>query len=319
MASKWDCLTPEQEILRDDWKRIGMMVGTNTTPIDHNKARRAINNFLKKEINIKEDLPITWVPSISAGVKFIQANTRMKRADLWKNLVSPQEEMYWISYYMFAHEAFSGGGNKYIPLKYMKADLYRLKIWFELAKNCYWFWVFSKGIVASERPLEIHFEEETSDGSPRRLHNIGGPAVQFSDGSSIYLIRGVRVTKEIAHGNFSTKDILDQGNAEVRRVMLDMYGGGRFIEDTGAKELHTDSFGSLYSVDVGEEEPLMMVRVVNTTPEPDGSHKIYWLTVDPNAYGGLTTARAAVASTWRKADGSLLFKEPEDYRPAFES
>lgn len=28
---------------------------------------------------------------------------------------------------------------------------------------------------------------------------------------------------------------------------------------------------------------------------------------------------AAAASTWRKADGSLVFARPQDYRPGFES
>jgi hypothetical protein len=56
-----------------------------------------------------------------------------------------------------------------------------------------------------------------------------------------------------------------------------------------------------------------MVRVTNATMEPDGTFKDYWIRVDPKSYAGLKTAHAAVASTWRKADGSMLFERPEDY------
>ena len=51
----------------------------------------------------------------------------------------------------------------------------------------------------------------------------------------------------------------------------------------------------------------------------DVIYKEYFLRVDPKAYGGLTTARAAVASTWRTKKGELYFKNPNDYAPIFES
>lgn len=47
--------------------------------------------------------------------------------------------------------------------------------------------------------------------------------------------------------------------------------------------------------------------------------KDYFIRCDPKAYGGLKTAHAAVASTWRNADGSMLFEKPEDYNCEIES
>jgi hypothetical protein len=38
----------------------------------------------------------------------------------------------------------------------------------------------------------------------------------------------------------------------------------------------------------------------------------YLIRVDPDAYGGIRTVRATIASTWRYPDGSLVFKRPED-------
>ena len=61
--------------------------------------------------------------------------------------------------------------------------------------------------------------------------------------------------------------------------------------------------------------------LLNSTPEPDGTVKRYLLRVDPNAYGGEASRfiHAAVASTWRNADGSLTFSDWRDYDPDAES
>ena len=50
-----------------------------------------------------------------------------------------------------------------------------------------------------------------------------------------------------------------------------------------------------------------MVEVVNSTPEPDGSRKTYFLRVPPT----ITTAREAVAWTFALGAG--------EYRPAVET
>ena len=92
-----------------------------------------------------------------------------------------------------------------------------------------------------------------------------------------------------------------------------MYGQERFLTETNTVEVHRDDFGILYKKEFENDEPLMMVKVVNSTPEPDGSFKDYYIRVDPNAYGGLKTAKAAVSSTWRHKDGSLLFESPDEY------
>ena len=40
---------------------------------------------------------------------------------------------------------------------------------------------------------------------------------------------------------------------------------------TGAQLLHEDDFGKLYRKEIADDEPLVMVRVLNPTPEPDGT------------------------------------------------
>jgi len=59
-----------------------------------------------------------------------------------------------------------------------------------------------------------------------------------------------------------------------------------------------------------------MVRVIDASTQ-----RPYFLRVDPNAYGGRagSEARAAIASTWRYADGMMVFARPEDYVLTVES
>ena len=100
-------------------------------------------------------------------------------------------------------------------------------------------------------------------------------------------------------------------NAEIRRVLIERYrrgeeihGAAAFIRDAGGERLDYDErYGTLWRrnffVGAGDErrrddEPIVMIEVVNRTPEPDGSFKHYWLRVPPT----MRTAREAVAWTF---------------------
>lgn len=118
-------------------------------------------------------------------------------------------------------------------------------------------------------------------------------------------------------------------NQEVKRVMIERYDelrtAGAYLFDSGGRLIHRDEFGELYQCD-----DITMVKVRNSTPEPDGSYRYYFLTVDPMLrpmklvrdpdgkvigkrflFGQALTARNAVASTWG------LYGE--QYQPAYEA
>jgi hypothetical protein len=81
--------------------------------------------------------------------------------------------------------------------------------------------------------------------------------------------------------------------------MIEKYGQARYLTDSGAVEISRDDFGVLYRRELADDEALVMVKVVNSTPEPDGSFKDYFLRVPPT----MTTAKEAVAWTFgMKAD-----------------
>jgi hypothetical protein len=129
-----------------------------------------------------------------------------------------------------------------------------------------------------------------------RLHCADGPAVAWPDGRCYYFWRGVQVPEFViaAPDSLHGQLVLEERNAEVRRVMIERLGHDRFILETGARPLQADDYGALYRIELEGDEPLVLVHVTNSTPEPDGSVKKYFLRVPPS----VRTAREAVAWTF---------------------
>ena len=97
-------------------------------------------------------------------------------------------------------------------------------------------------------------------------------------------------------------------NVEVRRVMIERMGAPRLVREGGAEFVHGDKTGRLWRRPLGtRDEPVVLVEVLNSTPEPDGSQKTYFLRVPPT----MRTAREAVAWTFEMTAGG--------YEPTVES
>lgn len=332
-------LTPEQEAKFPEYVKKWIEIGTDTNPCDFDDAVTAIKKayeivnlpapkFFIGPVNspaegaIVEDIIKNMVenkvvidndPSVSdndALNEYVLSKLEKRKTDGIGKKLSVNSQIYgyneyWLSFYDF----FQNECN---------LDLEIINPLVELAKVSGWWTPLSNIAIIQHRPTEIHFDDQ------KRLHNFNGPAIKFrgewsEDFSNVYAVHGVRVKKNIIDRKYKVEDIEKEENAEVRRIMIELYGQDKFIIDSGAKVISSDEFGTLYSKELNDDEPLMMVKVVNSTMEPDGSFKDYWIRVDPNAYGGLKTARAAVASTWRNNDGSFIFEKPEDYDCAIET
>ena len=66
------------------------------------------------------------------------------------------------------------------------------------------------------------------------------------------------------------KDIDEESNAEVRRIMIERYGPARYLKDDGAVKVSEDRFGTLWRKGVDGDEPIVMVEVIDSTPMPNG-------------------------------------------------
>ncbi|WP_454321103.1 DUF6745 domain-containing protein [Streptomyces phaeoluteigriseus] len=171
-----------------------------------------------------------------------------------------------------------------------------------VCRNAGWWWPFARVAVVCERPVALYRDEAG------RLDRGDGPALAYPDGFALYAWRGMPVPAAfLAELTALAPDrIRAEENAELRRVMLEHYGYDRYLTDSGARPLHRDETGTLWRIDLAGDEPVVMVEVLNSTPEPDGTRRTYWLRVPPST----RTAREGVAWTFGlPADGYAPVRE----------
>ena len=313
--SRINKLTPAQESKLAEYREKWIGVGLSTAPADRNEAESgAVDAY--RSAGIEPPKVFVWLGSPYAGCiasamlsqvwsqvgAQVRAQVRAQvGAQVWSQVgaqvgdqvwsqVGDQvwaqvsraayglHDSEWLSFYDFFREECSVESCK------------RLDGLSKIAKSAGWFWPFTNVCILSERPCELHRD-------PRfRLHCEDGPAIKYPDGWCIYAWHGIRVDSRIIEKpeSITVKEIDRQPNAEIRRIMIERYGMSRYLIDGNAKKIHSDDFGTLYRREFSDDEPLVMVHVVNSTKEPDGSYKDYFLRVPAN----IERARQAVAWTW---------------------
>lgn len=143
----------------------------------------------------------------------------------------------------------------------------------------------------------------------RRLHSQDRAAVEFPDGYKIFAWRGTVVPREIIENPeclTATRIDIEQ-NVEMRRALIDKFGVAAYLRETCAGIMDQNEMGTLYLKQLPGDEPIALVRVKNSTPEPDGSFKEYFLRVPPH----MKTVQEAVAWTFRM--------NAEEYKPSLET
>lgn len=163
--------------------------------------------------------------------------------------------------------------------------------------------------IAADRP------QATARDEAGRRHQLDRPAVVWRDGAGLGFVHGIHVDMAVFRRRPALSDVLATRNVEARRVLIQLYergDPGAFIRDAEADliALDYDRHGNqrrLLRFPLPGDEPYVAVQVINSTPEPDGSHKRYILRVPPT----ITSCRAAVAWTFGMS--------PDDYDPDAET
>jgi hypothetical protein len=174
----------------------------------------------------------------------------------------------------------------------------------ELTRSAGWWWWPARGAaVLSERPDEMHMDEQG------RLHSARGPAVIYPDGWALWAWHGVRVPRAVIENpeSLPAREVLAEPDVEVRRIMIDRVGPERLVRDGGAHRVAEDEAGILWRLDLAEDEPLVCVEVTDATRGPDTAFRRYLLRVPPD----VRSPREAVAWTFGVDTG--------EYRPAVET
>lgn len=178
-----------------------------------------------------------------------------------------------------------------------------ISAWLKFADKCFAAICLEHVVFVCPKPISFLTDEAG------RLHNPDGPSISFTDGFAEYNWHGVFVEKQVIENPESIKcsEIDSTTNAELKRVLIERYGQARYLLDTGAEELARDKYGILYKKAISGDEDLVMVKVLNSTAEPDGSFREYFLRVPPQ----MRSPKEAIAWTF-------AFDE-EDYMPLRES
>jgi hypothetical protein len=166
-----------------------------------------------------------------------------------------------------------------------------------------WWWPYERVAVLTDRATELHRD------NIGRLHRGDGPALAYPDAYGLHAWHGMPIPDSVADvlPHLTAERITAETNAELRRVMLEHFGYERYAREFGARKQHEDDTGVLWRVPMERDEDLMMVEVVNSTAEPDGTFRRYWLRVPP----WVRTARQGVAWTFDLTE--------ETYRPLVET
>lgn len=173
----------------------------------------------------------------------------------------------------------------------------------QIAATCGWVWPMEGVCIACERPTTFKLDDR------QRLHAPDSAAVTWPDGWDIHAWHGVIVPHNIilSPGQITVKAIEVEDNTEVRRVMIERFGLDRYIKASKAQLLQQDRYGKLWRKRQSRGEALYAVEVINSTPEPDGSVRHYFLQVPSS----VRSAHEAVAWTFGKT--------PDTYNPLAET
>ena len=195
-----------------------------------------------------------------------------------------------------------------------------------LEAGAFCFWITDTEIVVATLPQVVSVDDR------RRLHADNAPAFVWLDGHD-YWHHGVHMPADVYEkpGALNVPRIMGEGNAEVRRAMISLYGREKFMADAGAKVV--DHVGEDYPVAGLRDARLLKLEVAgddwtmidlrDMAAQPDGAKRRYMLRVNPAFYGGEAgrLAHAAAASIHRRPDdhAQLYFKNWREYAPAIET
>jgi len=284
------------------WNSIGASVWNSIGASVRDSVRASVSASVRTSV-----MDSVW-DSVRASVRAsvrdsvwdsVRASVRASvRDSVWDSVrasVYGSHESSWLSFYDYFRDHFPN----IAPFKKLDGLM-------NLSKSCGWIYPGKNICIASERHSILNRDEEG------RLHSLTEPAVGYPDGWNIYAVHGVRVPEYIIMNpeSITIDKIKEENNAEIRRIMVDKIGFQRYIEESGLKSIHKDEYGELYKSELEDDEPLVVVKVINSTAEPDGTFKEYFLRVPPNEdkdpfkiiKGDTIRARQAIAWTFKKQE-----------------
>jgi len=229
--------------------------------------------------------------------------------DFWGERRAPQEPPLHLptpgaewSHFLRMRTASISIAQRFIGLKLIDELAEAAFVLQTLGENVHSIACFHDVCFVSEPPLSVSRDEQG------RFHRMGGAAIEYAGDFNIYCWRDTRVTADALTGEVTVDRIQRENNLEVMRILLERYGIEEFLRDSQAQHVQEDETGALYKLRGGPwGDSIALVGVVNSTAEPDGTFKRYFLRVPPDT----TSAREGVAWTFQLST--------DEYSPLIES
>ena len=258
-----DKLTPEQEKMLPEYRRVGIEIGLATGPeMDEAKvkeltdAHREMAGVKKAEIFKVYDSPFAAckdIPGINPG-----------------NALYGQHDISWL----INHQFFRTDCGL---IEETKQIFYLM----ELAKRVGWMWMSGNTTIVTRRPKTIHMLDTKVDTNNevrilKVLHNPTGMALEYADGTGLYSLYGTRLTKEYQwlvteNGKYDISRVLNISNAAIKTIGLRVLGPKALITAGTAIDKWSSKVGgeyTLYSVIVNENNRLYLSGECPSKHEP---------------------------------------------------
>jgi hypothetical protein len=129
-----------------------------------------------------------------------------------------------------------------IGVEYSPAQNSLLDLWIRQSRSLHWWFPYEGVVLLSDRHNILKVDEQG------RLHSESGPACGYSDGWGVWAWHGTRVSRQLIESpeTLSIKQVRDEQNAEVRRVMIERMGWDRFCSAAALKVIHTDTLTAYF-------------------------------------------------------------------------
>ncbi len=230
---KIQSLTPEQDVMREKYRKDYLAHGWSSQPADRPTAEKAMTDLYAR---LNQSPPkFLWVDSPYAAQEIIRASGKPPQQPSVRGGI----DAYWVCRFVFAQQAFPG--------IFSQTDAEHLAVWDTVIKSTGYVYPFTKICIMCERPSVLSRNERNV------LHCEDGPAIAFRDGHPGWYWDGLEVTQQIIEAPHTLTLEQIEGmteNTDVQTVAQERWchedgsgaGGGRWLEETGAELVHQDDY-----------------------------------------------------------------------------
>ena len=128
----------------------------------------------------------------------------------------------------------------------------------QLLAECGWIFMFHNVCYVCSRPTQLSLDSEY------RLHAEGESAIAFADGYSLYFHHGVILPEkygQIHPDLWQAQWLLEERNAELKRILIQKIGYDRICKQLQAVELDSWQEYTLLKIDKADVEPIYLLKM----------------------------------------------------------